>query len=72
MCYDFSDVTDFLDQASVKSALGVNPDIGWQSCNFTVNSAFSSDWMKNLQTGVPDLLANGTRVLIYAGDVDFM
>lgn len=33
---------------------------------------FSNDWMKDFQTKIPDLLANGTRVLIYAGDVDFI
>eukprot|EP00658_Telonema_sp_P-2_P054108 TRINITY_DN4302_c0_g1_i1.p1 TRINITY_DN4302_c0_g1~~TRINITY_DN4302_c0_g1_i1.p1 ORF type:complete len:446 (+),score=94.73 TRINITY_DN4302_c0_g1_i1:62-1399(+) len=72
LCYDFSDVEGFLSQDKVKSALGVRKDIQWQSCNFTVNSAFASDWMKDFQSTVPDLLANGTRVLIYAGDVDFI
>ena len=33
---------------------------------------FNNDWMKDFQTKIPDLLANGTRVLIYAGDVDFI
>lgn len=29
----------------------------------------SADWMKDFQYTIPALLANGTRVLIYAGDV---
>ena len=37
-----------------------------------VNAAFKNDWMKNQATKVPPLLANGTRVLIYAGEVDFI
>jgi len=28
--------------------------------------------MKNYQTMLPDLLSNGIRVLVYAGDVDFI
>lgn len=72
LCYDFSDVSDFLDQSSVQKALGVARDIQWQSCNFTVNSMFSNDWMKRFDYTIPPLLANGTRVVIYAGDVDFI
>lgn len=71
LCYDFSDVSDFLDQPSVQAALGV-PKMSWQSCNFTVNSMFSNDWMKRFDYTIAPLLANGTRVVIYAGDVDFI
>ena len=74
LCYDFSDVTSFLDQPSVQKAIGVDgsPQTQWQSCNMTVNSQFSADWMKNYQQFAGDLLGNNTRVLIYAGDVDFI
>jgi len=71
LCYDFSDVTNFLNDKKVQSALGVN-GIEWSSCNFTVNGMFANDWMKDFDSTVPDLLGNGTRVLIYAGDVDFI
>ena len=33
---------------------------------------FMGDWMKDYQTQIPDLLASGIRVLIYAGDQDFI
>jgi cathepsin A (carboxypeptidase C) len=74
LCYDFSDVETWLGQDSVKAALGVNTQrvTGWQSCNMTVNMMFSNDWMKDFDWTVRDLLGNGTRVLIYAGDVDFI
>jgi cathepsin A (carboxypeptidase C) len=71
LCYDFSNVEKYLNQASVKTALGVSGH-SWSSCNFVVNSMFSGDWMKNYQDQLPDLLASGIRVLIYAGDVDFI
>ena len=31
---------------------------------------FSNDWMKNFQDQIPDLLEDGLKVLIYAGDLD--
>ena len=73
LCYDFSAVTKFLKQPSVMSALGVTGHT-WQQCNRLVNMAFATagDWMKNYQTQIPDLLADGKNVLIYAGDQDFI
>lgn len=70
LCYDFSDVKDWLGQPHVQDALGVDKE--WQSCNTTVNRMFSKDWMHQFQWTVPPLLHNDTRVLIYAGDVDFV
>ena len=72
LCYDFSDVEDFLDLASTRAALGVAETTPWQSCNYTVNAAFANDWMKNMAGHVTEVLAVGVRVLIYAGDVDFI
>jgi hypothetical protein len=48
LCYDFTDVQTFLDNATVQAALGVQSHIDWQSCNFTVNAAFQNDWMKDM------------------------
>lgn len=70
LCYDFSYATDFLNAASVQSDLGVNRK--WESCNFQVNAGFSSDWMKDQQWKVPALLSSGVRVVVYAGDMDFI
>merc|ERR1711915_32400 len=40
--------------------------------NMIVNVAFQSDWMHNFRVLLPDMLADGIRVLIYAGDVDYI
>jgi len=73
LCYDFSAPTAWLDQASTRAALGVTgSSSSWSSCNMRVNQQFSSDWMANQQYTVPPLLAAGVRVLIYAGDADFV
>jgi len=73
LCYDFSGVGKFLERTDVRAALNIRADAGtWQSCNFKVNHMFMGDWMKDYQTQIPDLLAAGVRVLIYAGDQDFI
>mgnify|MGYP002803561713 FL=1 len=70
LCYDFSKVESFLNDEKTQSALGVKKK--WGSCNRIVNLAFQHDWMKNYQNKLPDLLQAGLRVLIYAGDVDYI
>jgi cathepsin A (carboxypeptidase C) len=37
-----------------------------------VNEMFQGDWMHNYQTQIPEQLADGIRVLIYAGDQDYI
>jgi cathepsin A (carboxypeptidase C) len=70
LCYDFSNVATYLNSASVQQQLGVSGT--WQSCNMKVNSMFAKDWMQNYQVQLPDLLASNIKVLIYAGDCDFI
>mmetsp|Transcript_62492 Transcript_62492/g.140927 ORF Transcript_62492/g.140927 Transcript_62492/m.140927 type:complete len:484 (-) Transcript_62492:85-1536(-) len=70
LCYDFSHVDTFLNSAAVQKQLGVSKK--WASCNMLVNVQFQRDWMHNYHTLLPDMLADGLRVLIYAGDVDYI
>jgi cathepsin A (carboxypeptidase C) len=70
LCYDFTKEGKFLNSESVKQQLGVTKR--WGSCNYVVNAAFQGDWMHNFQTMLPDMLGSGIRVLIYAGDVDYI
>ena len=73
LCYNFSAPTQWLDLASTRAALGVTgASAKWASCNMAVNTAFADDWMAAQQQTVPPLLAAGVRVLIYAGDADFV
>jgi len=73
LCYDFSNVGTYLDRPEVRSALGVG-DRKWSSCNHAVAIAFElgGDWMKSYQQMIPDQLENDIRVLIYAGDQDYI
>merc|ERR1712187_594831 len=70
LCYDFSGASAWLNFAEVQKALGVSKK--WESCNYAVNAQFSGDWMQRYDTMIPDMLASGIRVLIYAGDCDFI
>ncbi len=73
LCYDFSNVATYLAREDVRKALGVG-DRKWTDCNHAVALEFelAGDWMHNYQTMIPDQLAAGIRVLIYAGDQDFI
>lgn len=71
LCYDFSNLENFMDQNTVKTALGVG-DIDFVSCSTTVHEAMSIDFMRNLEVGIPDLLKDGINVLIYAGEYDLI
>merc|ERR1712050_407143 len=72
LCYDFDMITTYLNTQDVKKQLGVTKK--WDSCNMAVDLLFvyAGDWMVNYQTLIPDMLADGIRVLIYAGDVDYI
>ncbi|KAL3518430.1 hypothetical protein ACH5RR_021019 [Cinchona calisaya] len=71
LCYDFSNVENFLNQDTVREALGVG-DIEWVSCSSTVYDAMIDDWMRNLEVGIPALLEDGIKLLVYAGEYDLV
>ncbi|PSR89928.1 Serine carboxypeptidase-like [Actinidia chinensis var. chinensis] len=71
LCYDFSNLETFLNQKSVRAALGVG-NIEFVSCSSTVYQAMLMDWMRNLEVGIPALLEDGIKVLIYAGEYDLI
>lgn len=71
LCYDFSNMEDFLNLKSVREALGVG-DIDFVSCSSTVYEAMITDWMRNLEVGIPTLLEDGIKLLVYAGEYDLI
>lgn len=71
MCYNFKAIDAFMNREDVQRALGAEPET-WQSCNMGVNLMFAVDMFKNFNYTVPYLLQNKVRVLIYAGDMDFI
>ncbi|KAJ7981054.1 Carboxypeptidase [Quillaja saponaria] len=71
LCYDFSNMETFLNKKSVRDALGVG-DIDFVSCSSKIYNAMLRDWMRNLEVGIPALLEDGIRVLVYAGEEDLI
>lgn len=75
LCYDyFGSIRSYLNQSSVKSALGVDPSISFELCSDHVNADFqgSGDWMKPYIRNVTHILNKNISVLAYAGDADLM
>jgi len=72
LCYDFDAVTKYLNIKEVQQQLGGTGK--WGSCNTVVTLAFQTagDWMKSWHQVIPDMLADGIRTLIYAGDEDYI
>lgn len=71
LCYDFSNMDKFLNDKSVRDALGVG-NKKFVSCSPLVYEAMIADWMKNLEVGIPALVEEGINVLIYAGEYDLI
>jgi len=73
LCYNFTSVENFLNAPSTRAALHVSDKVDeWVSCNTAVNVMFANDWMRDFQQVLVPMLESGIRVLIYAGDVDFI
>jgi len=75
LCYPLLDsIEKYLNREDVKRKLGVDPGIRYKSCNHDVNFRFSmaGDWMHPYHQLVPKLLESGIRVLVYAGDADYI
>jgi cathepsin A (carboxypeptidase C) len=73
LCYNFTSIETFLNLPSTREALHVSDKVeAWQSCNTAVDIMFVSDWMRNFHKELAEMLDDGIRVLIYAGDVDFI
>lgn len=73
LCYDFSNIETFLNLESTRQALHVSDKVkSWESCNTAVDMMFVNDWMIRYQDKLIPLLEDNIRVLIYAGDTDFI
>ncbi|CAG8560710.1 11044_t:CDS:2 [Paraglomus brasilianum] len=75
LCYPILEsIEKYLNREEVKRQLGVDPGIHYKSCNHDVNFRFmmAGDWMHPYHELLPKVLDAGVRVLIYAGDADYI
>ncbi|KAJ3501772.1 hypothetical protein NLJ89_g9190 [Agrocybe chaxingu] len=71
LCYkQMGWIETWMNEPSNKAALGVNPERTFESCNMQVNQAFTmnGDGMHNSAALLPELVENGVRLLVYAGN----
>ncbi|KAG5639177.1 hypothetical protein H0H81_006081 [Sphagnurus paluster] len=63
-------VETWMNNPAHKAALGVNPELTFASCNMDVNKAFvmQGDGMHNSAALLPELVNDGIRLLVYAGN----
>jgi hypothetical protein len=63
-------IDTWLNQPKIKAELGANPDRKFESCNMAINQAFlmQGDSMHNTPLLLPDLINDGIRLLVYAGN----
>lgn len=74
LCYpEIGYISKYLNQKDVMQAVGAEVD-GYESCNFDVNRnfLFNGDWLRPFHKRLPGILESDVRVLIYAGDKDFI
>ena len=57
---------------AIWSALGVRDDLQYVLCSTTVHAAMLQDWMRNMEVGIPSLLEDGIKLLVYAGEEDLI
>lgn len=72
LCYaEIEWATTWLNDPAHKAALGVNPTLYFEACNIPMNLKFNyiqGDSMRNGAKLLAPLIADGIRVLIYAGN----
>jgi cathepsin A (carboxypeptidase C) len=75
LCYPILDaIESYSDREDIKLELGVDPGIEFKTCSSKIYLRFqmTGDWMKPYHKLIPQLLNDNIRVLIYAGDADFV
>jgi len=72
MCYNFANVEMLLNMVKVKSGLGVKDGFRYNLCSVKVQAAMLRDMLRNLDVGIPGLLEDGIKVLVYAGVKDLI
>lgn len=74
LCYEIlGSVQTYLNRPEVMKEIGAQVE-KYESCNMQINFRFqmAGDWMRPYVDEVPGLLEDDIKILIYAGDADFI
>ncbi|KAH9975097.1 serine carboxypeptidase [Lactifluus volemus] len=75
LCYkEMGWIETWMNDRKNKAALGVDPSRSFECCSTEVNQAFmfQGDGMHNSAVLLPELIHDGVRLLVYAGNADMM
>lgn len=72
LCYNMTNTFNFFNNPKVKASLGVSESLKWEECSDSVGMRFVADISENFDYMIADILESGIRVLIYAGDMDYI
>jgi len=72
LCYDLTNITNYLNLPDVLAELRVASGITWGACNDEVNEMFSVDIIQSYRFDVPYVLKAGVRVMVYSGMLDLI
>ncbi|KAH9996036.1 Alpha/Beta hydrolase protein [Russula vinacea] len=75
LCYkQLGWIEKWMNDPKNKAALGANPSRTFESCSMEINQAFmyQGDGMHNSALLLPELIDDGVRLLVYAGNADMM
>ncbi|KNC83750.1 hypothetical protein SARC_04026 [Sphaeroforma arctica JP610] len=72
LCYDFSAVNEYLNNDYIRECLGVETELDWEPCSPKFEKLFMFDRMASYASNVTLLLEEGIRVLVYAGEADYI
>jgi cathepsin A (carboxypeptidase C) len=71
LCYkQLGWIETWMNDAKNKAALGADPSTTFESCNMQINQGFmyQGDGMHNSALLLPELIDDGVRLLVYAGN----
>lgn len=75
LCYEqMGWIETWMNNAANKAALGADPSRNFEACSMKINQGFmmQGDGMHNSARLLPDLINDGIRLLVYAGNADAM
>ncbi|KAG8738165.1 hypothetical protein FRC10_007224 [Ceratobasidium sp. 414] len=67
-------ISTYLNAPHTKGELGIPPENSFTSCNYDLHAKFlaSGDVARSSSVLLPDLIEDGLRLLVYAGDADLL
>eukprot|EP00210_Caulerpa_lentillifera_P004886 g4662.t1 len=71
-CYDISLLTKFLNTPAIQKKIGAKTSIKWEDCRRSIRMDLGWDVAHDMRPVVQEILKNGMKVFVFAGDKDFI